>query len=373
MMRKVLFLTGTRADFGKLKPLIQTVRLAKDFEYVVAATGMHLDPRYGQTEIEILKSGFVNLESFSNTGDDDAMDLTLARTINGFSAVLKRHSPDLVVVHGDRVEALAGAITGALNNTLVAHVEGGEFSGTVDELIRHSITKLAHIHYVANDAARDVVLQLGESPDSIWLIGSPEVDIMLSPNLPSLAEVKSYYNIPFNAFSVLAYHPVTTEIDEVRQQVKELSAAISESGLNFVAVYPNNDHGSAIILEELRQLEFSSNVRLIPSIRFESFQTLLKSATFIIGNSSSGVREAGVHGTPAINVGTRQSGRSQHPLILNVEADRSLILAAMKTAVCLPRAQSMSFGDGRAAERFLKSLTSERLWQTPLQKEFQRT
>jgi UDP-N-acetylglucosamine 2-epimerase (hydrolysing) len=372
-VKKILFLTGTRADFGKLKPLIRGVADDASLDYLVVATGMHLDDRYGRTEIEIAKSGFHNSCAFSNTVTDNAMDLTLARTIQGLSPIVSNYSPDLVVVHGDRVEALGGAIVGALNNTRVAHVEGGEFSGTVDELMRHSVTKLAHVHYVANESARDVILQLGEHPDSVWTIGSPEVDLMLGSDLPSLSSVRAYYEIEFEEFALFAFHPVTTELDDIQSQVTAVAEAVRMSGTNFVAVYPNNDHGSEVILDELLKLDNSSKVRLIPSVRFESFQTLLKHAQFILGNSSSGVREACVHGTPAINVGTRQIGRNSHPLIIDVPASTAVILEAIKHVQTLPRSPSLVFGDGKSKQRFVESLHTERLWKTPIQKVFHRT
>ncbi|MBJ7368655.1 MAG: UDP-N-acetylglucosamine 2-epimerase (hydrolyzing) [Ilumatobacteraceae bacterium] len=372
-MKKILFLTGTRADFGKLKPLIRGVASDPGLDFLIAATGMHLDDRYGRTEIEITKSGFEKLISFSNSGNDNAMDLTLARTIQGLSPIIADYSPDLLVVHGDRVEALAGAIVGALNNVRVAHIEGGEFSGTVDELMRHSVTKLSHIHYVANESARDVVLQLGEHPNSVWMIGSPEVDLMLGSDLPNLAGVRSYYEIPFDTFALLAFHPVTTELGNLTTQVKALTEAVRRCGDNFVVVYPNNDHGSDIVLTELLTLGTSPNVRLIPSVRFEAFQTLLKHAQFILGNSSSGVREACVHGTPAINIGSRQVGRNPHPLVLDIDATTDAILHAIAQAKQMTRAPSLVFGDGKSAHRFLDSLHSERLWSTPVQKVFHRT
>lgn len=372
-MKKVLFLTGTRADFGKLKPLIRGVANDPALDYLVVATGMHLDDRYGRTEVEIIKSGFTQMVSFSNSGISNSMDLTLARTIEGLSPIISSRAPDLLVVHGDRVEALAGAITGALNNTLVAHVEGGEFSGTVDELMRHSVTKLSHIHFVANESARDVVLQLGESPNSVWTIGSPEVDVMLSSELPDLTSVRKHYDIPFSLFAILAFHPVTTELGNIHSQISALTTVIRNSNLNFVVIYPNNDHGSEIIIGELMSLRNRNNVRLIPSVRFEAFQTLLKHAQFIIGNSSSGVREAGVHGTPAINVGSRQSRRISHDLIIDVSAESTALVKAIDQALSMVRAPSMVFGDGNSAQRFIRSLHSDALWNTPIQKIFYRT
>ena len=372
-MRRILFLTGTRADFGKLKPLIQIVSQAPEFEYLIAATGMHLDDRYGRTEGEIIKSGFTHLVSFPNQGSDYSMDVTLARTVTGLSPIVKSFRPDLLVVHGDRVEALAGAITGTLNNYLVAHIEGGEFSGTVDELMRHAITKLAHVHFVANDAARNVLLQLGESPHSIFTIGSPEVDLMIGTSLPDLKSVKEYYAIPFDKYALLAFHPVTTEEQLLQQQIDALLEATEQSGDNFVAVYPNNDHGSEIILKSLLRYQNSRHVRIIPSIRFEAFQTLLKNALYIVGNSSSGVREAGVHGTPAINVGTRQSGRNLTSQVRNVKGTAEDILLAIADAKTRRRSSQFIFGDGQSAKRFLECLLSESVWQIPLQKIFFRT
>jgi len=165
--KKIVFLTGTRADFGKIKSLIQILQDTEGFEPHIFITGMHLDKKYGYTYLEIEKSGFENLFSFSNATSEHSMDLTLAKTIQGFSNYTKTIHPDMIIVHGDRVEALAGAIVGSLNNILVAHIEGGEVSGTIDELIRHSVSKLSHLHFVSNELAKKRLIQMGELPDSI--------------------------------------------------------------------------------------------------------------------------------------------------------------------------------------------------------------
>ena len=154
--RKILFLTGTRADFGKLKPLISRVRDCEDFQYEIFVTGMHMLSRYGHTYLEIPKSGFDRYFLHINQHDavDQQMDMVLAHTVLGLGNYVREFTPDLLVIHGDRIEALAGAIVGGLNNILVAHVEGGEVSGTIDELIRHSVSKLSQLHFVANEEAR---------------------------------------------------------------------------------------------------------------------------------------------------------------------------------------------------------------------------
>ena len=166
-MKKVLFLTGTRADYGKLKSLMNIIEKSTSFQCSIFATGMHTLSRYGNTVNEIYKNGFQDIHTYMNQIKGDGMDIILANTIHGLSRYVHENRPDLIVVHGDRVETLAGAIVGTLNNILVAHIEGGELSGTVDELIRHSVSKLAHIHFVANAKAADRLKQLGEDSANI--------------------------------------------------------------------------------------------------------------------------------------------------------------------------------------------------------------
>ena len=151
---------------------------------------------------------YLNQDPFGSSG----MDLALANTIQGLGHYVREFSADLIVVHGDRIEALAGATVGALHNILVAHIEGGEVSGTVDELLRHAISKLSHLHFVANQESRNRLMQMGEQPDAVFVIGSPDIDVMLSGSLPSLNEVKSHYEIPFDDYCIFIYHPVTTEL-----------------------------------------------------------------------------------------------------------------------------------------------------------------
>ena len=161
-IKKIVFLTGTRADFGKLKSLIEILNRHQQFEVHIFATGMHLDKKYGYTVHEIEKCGYPNIYKYINHDKESMMDITLSRTIEGFANYIRLIQPDLIVVHGDRIEALAGATVGALNNILVTHIEGGELSGTVDELIRHAVSKLSHTHFVANFEAKKRLMQMGE-------------------------------------------------------------------------------------------------------------------------------------------------------------------------------------------------------------------
>ncbi|MBF6609386.1 MAG: UDP-N-acetylglucosamine 2-epimerase (hydrolyzing) [Flavobacterium sp.] len=370
-MKRIVFLTGTRADFGKIKSLITILELHPDFEVFVFVTGMHLQKEYGYTLIEIERCQFGNVHTFYNHTHEATMDLTLAKTIEGFSSYIKECVPDMIVVHGDRVEALAGAITGSLNNILVAHVEGGEVSGTIDELIRHSTSKMSHIHFVSNDLAKSRLIQMGELSESIFTIGSPDVDTMFSPNLPSLETAKEYYDISFDDYSVAMFHPVTTEAEKMHEYARDFVMALLDDDRNYIVVYPNNDLGSRSIIEAFESFKSSPRFRVFPSLRFEYFLTLLKNAAFIIGNSSAGVREAPYYGLPIINIGTRQQNRSVQSDIINcgygVDEIKKALLEVGSRAKLEVRAD---FGTGNSAALFLETLVNSQIWQLNHQKQF---
>lgn len=370
-MKKILFLTGTRADFGKIKPLISILEKQQGFEVFVFVTGMHLQEEYGYTVIEIQRCNFKNVYKFENYTHESTMDLTLAKTIGGLSAYIKTIQLDMIVVHGDRVETLAGAIVGSLNNILVAHIEGGELSGTVDELIRHSVSKLSHIHFVSNDEAQKRLIQMGEVEETIFVIGSPDIDSMFSKELPCLDVVKKYYEIPFRTYAIMMFHPVTTEAKEMQEYTNNFVDVLLKDTHNYVVIYPNNDLGSKDIIEAYGKLKSNSRFRVFPSLRFEYFLTLLKNSQFIIGNSSSGIREAPYYGIPIINIGTRQQNRAVNADIINIDYSNSSISSALKK---IDKHQVKitynDFGAGNSTQLFLNSLKQNDIWNINHQKQF---
>lgn len=370
-MKKVAFLTGTRADFGKLKSLITAVDQSPALDYAIFATGMHLMDLYGRTVIEIEKAGFKNIYTASNTTSETSMDLTLARTIEEFSAFVKETQPDLIVVHGDRVETLAGAITGSLNNILVAHIEGGEISGTVDELLRHAVSKMSHIHFVSNDIAARRLLQMGELDASIFNIGSPDLDILFSDQLPALQTALDYYEIQFKEYALALYHPVTTNKNN-KQDAQHFVDALLQDATNYIVIYPNNDLGSQDILEEYARFrESGTRFKLFPSLRFEYFITLLKHADFLIGNSSAGIHESPYLGTPTVNIGRRQENRDvDNHAIIHTSNDVLSILQGIDKAKQQQIAPRKTYQKVTAAQRFIKVLEQEQLWQIDQQKQF---
>jgi len=369
--KRILFLTGTRADFGKMKTLMLDVESNPSFENHIFITGMHTLKLYGNTSNEVKRAGFKNTYTYVNQIVGEPMEVILATTISGLSRYVHELQPDMIVIHGDRVEALAGAIVGSLGNILVAHIEGGELSGTIDELIRHSVSKLSHLHLVANKNAQDRLIQMGESRDSVHVIGSPDIDVMISKDLPSLKTSKEYYELPFDNYGVVLFHPVTTEYKDMRVIARDFVDALLESDRNYLVVYPNNDSGCKFILEEYRRLEADDRFRVAPSLRFEYFLTLLKNSDFIIGNSSAGIREAPFYGLPSVNVGTRQNNRFLHTSIVSVNYDTALILTAINTASSMRVCEKNDyFGSGNSTELFMNIINTPKTWETSVQKQF---
>lgn len=372
-MKKIVFLSGTRADWGKIKALVQKVKESKKFKYKIFACGMHLLELYGKTFIEIYKDGFDEVFLAKPYKHQEKMDLSLSECIKQFSHFVKEYKPDLIVVHGDRLEALSGAIVGAFNNILVAHIEGGEVSGTIDESIRHSISKLAHLHFVANNEAKKRLLQLGEREEDIFVIGSPDIDLMLG-DLPSMQEAENhYYQIkPFNGdYAIFLYHPVTTEEKNLQKNITQTLKALKKSALNYIVIYPNNDLGSKTILKAYKSLEGDPHFALFKSLKFEAFLTLLKNTRFIIGNSSAGIREAPIYAIPCINLGSRQEGRyKESEGIISVKESEKEILSAIERVKNLRLDSSLEFGAGESAKEFINVLENGEIWSKKLQKKF---
>ncbi len=370
-MRKILFITGTRADFGKLKPLIRAVTDIVEFTAEIFVTGMHLLPRFGSTWEEVVRSypeGTVH--PFVNQAPGDRMDTTLAKTVTGLSNYIQESQPDLIVVHGDRVEALAGAIVGTLSNIRVAHIEGGEVSGTVDEALRHAISKLSHWHFVSNEESRGRLLQLGENPSDIFVIGSPDIDVMDSPDLPPLEEALEHYNLEWDEYGVLIFHPVTTELENLKKHTREIMEALVASGDNIIVIESNNDSGSEIIRQVYAEYAEQDSLRFFPSMRFEYFLSVLREASYIVGNSSAGIREAPHFGVPALNVGSRQNNRVSARLVLNAQPSKEAILKGLRALRTLDKTPEHNFGIGGSAKKFAKILLLDSRWTKALQKQF---
>lgn len=372
MRKRILFITGTRADYGKIKSLIRAVDEDIDFEVFVFVSGMHLMPQFGNTYREIEKEHYENIYLAFGLALTNDMSYNLGDVICELSGYIQKTDIDMIVVHGDRIDALAGAIVGALKNVRVVHIEGGELSGTIDESIRHAISKFAHIHMVCNEEAKNRLIQLGEEDSRIYVIGSPDIDIMLSGDLPDFSVCKKRYAIPFDEYGILMYHPVTTEFECIADKIKKIVSAVLDSGDNFIVIYPNNDMGSEFILEEYKRLKNNKRFRIFPSIRFEYFLTMLKNAKYIIGNSSAGIRESEIYGIPSIDIGNRQNGRYSVNAIKNIQhvSENYAEIENAIQSVERYRYSGKHFGIGNSAQVFMNILHKEEIWEFDIQKKF---
>ena len=367
-IRKVCVVTGTRADYGKLFALTRHLGF-ENFSLSWFVTGMHMRQSYGLTSKEV-HLAHDNVYEYINHNDQDDLSNILIKTISGFKDFLSEVNPDAVVVHGDRVEALAVSIACANAYVRLIHVEGGEVSGTIDESYRHAISKFSHVHIVSSDDAAHRLRLLGEPAERIFPIGSPELDLHAENNV-KLSEVKARYNIEFTTYGIFIFHPVTSEIDALSATLERIAQGLVASGKQFVVIRPNNDPGQQLINDMLDSLP-KDKFRIIPSMRFAHFSSLLKNAALFVGNSSCGVREAPFLGVPSIDVGSRQSNRSKAASVLAFDPDNDgLLNQAILDSWNKRHNPDYSFGDGLSGQRFLNIMMDEDIWRLSLQKRFE--
>ncbi len=368
-MKKLLFITGTRADFGKIEPLAS---IAKNNGYHIYffVTGMHLLEKYGLTSIEVARVRGAKREEFINQMEGDSLEKILAKTIMGFSDYVKKIKPDMVLIHGDRVEALSAALVCASQNVRSTHIEGGEVSGTIDEVYRHCNSKLCTSHFVSSQSAKNRLVRMGEHPDRVFIIGSPELDTHKTKKPINLMDVLKYYEIPWENFGIFIFHSVTSEIQELKKQTSNICGALKKTNKNFVIIAPNNDPGSDLIFKEIGKLP-KERFKIIPSMRFNYFSVLLKNAKLLVGNSSAGVREAPFLGVPSINIGSRQKNRSFSRSVTNYSYQNNASLEEIiKKKWATKHGSDKSFGSGNSSEKFIKILGQNKIWSLKTQKTF---
>ncbi len=369
MQKNILFVTGTRADFGKLEPLAKLLH-NEGFDISFFITGMHMMSKYGKTTNEVKKFEGANFFEFENQRDNDSLEIILSKTILGFSEFVAEEKPDLVVIHGDRIEALAASLVCAMKYIRTAHIEGGEISGSIDEIFRHCNTKLCTTHFVSNKVAEKRVQSLGEQKSSIFTIGSPELDIHNEESDLSIIDVKKRYSISFDEYGIVIFHPVTSEIDTIGDQADALFKALKETKKKFIVISPNNDPGSEKIFSILDLLD-KNYFKIIPSMRFRYFSVLIKNASIFIGNSSAGIREVPFLGIVSIDIGSRQFNRSPSKNIVNLSPfDKESLVKTINEKWGLKTKKSKHFGAGKSRENFVRILKSSEYWEIPLQKTF---
>ena len=364
--RKICVITGTRADYGKLLPILKKIREDTDLELAIIATGMHFLDKFGYTVQEIESDGFdIDAPVRMIIEGDDGFSMTKSLGIGfyGISQAIEGIKPDIILVQGDRSEALIGAIIGAFTNIPVAHIEGGEVSGTVDESIRHAITKFSHIHFVSNKNSAERVLKLGERKEHVFIVGSPDLDIILNEDFFSKEKVEKELNIRLKQPTIIVLqHPVTTEADQASNQMRETMEALKELSLQVILIYPNADAGARGMIEVIKEYEGKYPwLRTVNNLNFKLFLSLMKYASVLVGNSSSGIREAPSYKLPAVNIGTRQKKREQSINVINTDYQKDKIVRAIKKALSPEFKEDIKdcaniYGDGKATERIINIL-----------------
>ena len=370
---EVAFFTASRADYGKLKPIISEVKKRK-IKFKIFITGMHLLSEYGNTKKHIIKDfGQKNLIIFKNQNFGDSQKLVFKNTVSKFTEVLGDKYFDCIFVHGDRIETLAAATVITFSNIKIAHIEGGELSGTVDEMIRHSVTKLSHLHFVTNTEAKNVLIKSGEDKKNIFVTGSPDIDLFARNLRPSIKEVKKRYGIKFSDYIISFLHPITTESKfEARKKALIYFNVIRQlKNQNVIQFLPNNDDNSGQILHILKKkLTNKPNIKILKSMRFEFYLTLLENCNFIIGNSSSAIMEAPYFNIASINVGDRQINRHGLDLVLNTPFSQKKILSLIKKVKKAKLKFKPIFGDGKSAKKIVDFLLSKKFSKIKIQKTY---
>ena len=368
MSRKICVVTGSRADYGLLRWVMQGIKDDPRLNLQVIATGMHLSPTFGLTYRMIEEDGFrvdAKVEILGSSDSPAAIAESMALALTGTAKALSELKPDLVVVLGDRFEIFAATAAALVSKIPIAHLHGGETTtGAFDEAFRHSITKMSHLHFVATDEYRSRVIQLGENPKSVYLVGGVGIDSIKNLTLLSKEELEAQLGIEFGAKSLLiTFHPVTLDAESPEHQMKELLAALSHlHDTTLIFTMPNADTGGHVLIKMIEEfVGQNENAKVFTSLGQLKYLSCISHVDGVVGNSSSGITEVPTFKKGTINVGDRQLGRIQAASVINCEPKEKDIERAIKTLYSLDFEQNLAaiknpYGEGGASSRVVKAL-----------------
>lgn len=378
-MRRIAVVTGTRADYGIMYYLLKAIQADSELELSLIVCGMHLSPEFGMTIKEIENDGFpiaarVDMLLSADTGG--AMAKSIGIGTIGIAQALEQLKPDILIVLGDRGEMLAAAIAAVHLNIPIAHIHGGEVTGTVDEMVRHAITKLSHIHLTATEDSARRIEKMGEEPDRIFVVGAPGLDYIKHASVISRDELaKKYPLLTRSPVLLVTYHPVTTELHYVKQQIEQLMEGLVYLKYPAIITYPNSDSGGRqivkIIESYIQRYEFMMAYRNIPQL---DYINLLRYVNVMVGNSSSGIIEAPSFKLPVVNIGTRQQGRLRACNVIDVEYGKDDIIKGIDRALHDEyfkkhlKECTNPYGDGNASQRIVDILKDIELSDSFIQK-----
>lgn len=362
--RKIFIVVERRADYSRYKPILQEMKADPFFEIYLVITGLCLLGIHGKDINYIKSDGFeinAELTMFNEVRPDTGGEMvrSMSRVMSSLVDELEKVKPDLVLSGFDIGANLAVTIAAAHMNIPVAHIQGGEVSGSIDESIRHAMSKFSHIHFPATEMSRQRLIRMGENPNNIYVVGCPSIDVIRKTPIVDSKILEKYFDLDFSQpILLLIQHPVTTEAQDSFNQIKKTVDAIKEVGVQTIVLLPNNDAGHSEIIKYIK----ASNLKWYPSLPTEIFINLYRNINALIGNSSSGIHETPTFGIPAINIGNRQQGRERAANVIDVSNDKDAIVCGIKKAfydndfINMVKKLDNPYGDGTSAEKIVSIL-----------------
>tara|TARA_B100000029_G_scaffold501771_1_gene575874 strand:+ start:2027 stop:3169 length:1143 start_codon:yes stop_codon:yes gene_type:complete len=377
MKKKILLVTERRADYSKLKPILNEIKNSKKLDYYLIVTGSHLLKEHGKTINEIRKDNFTihkKFRMYDSNGKDSGGDMvrSFGRAIIELSKIIENVKPDIILTGFDIGANLAAAIVGAHMNIHVAHIEGGEVSGTIDDSIRHATTKFAHLHFTSNKDATNRIVKMGENKKNVFTVGNPVLDNL--KNIPKINPkiLAKKYNLDLKKpFIILLQHTVTTEVNIQSKYITSIINAIKEINIQSIIISGNADAGSKNLLKIINQ----SKLNRFKTIPYIEFINLLKISSALVGNSSSGIIETPFLKIPTVNIGSRQSGRLKATSVINTTYNKNsikktilFVLNNKRFLTSLKSTKSL-YGNGNSAKKIIKILENLNLNNVSIQKQ----
>jgi UDP-hydrolysing UDP-N-acetyl-D-glucosamine 2-epimerase len=369
--RTIAVVTGTRAEYGILKPLLTKIRNSKYLKLELLVTGMHLLDKFGLTVNEIRKDGFeIRAEIpmyFGKSFTSGYYGKALARGIDKFTTILPKIKPDILIVLGDRLEPLSAVLAASILNIPIAHIHGGDKtnSGLIDESIRHSITRFSHIHFAPTEESKRRLMKMGEETRRIYNVGALNIDSIVNQNLIKKEVLYDKLHLNLNQNLILCiFHPVLLEQNNVASQMSKILEVLNKLKIQTILIFPNNDAGSRDIILEIEKHKEIPFIKIFPSLSHSEYISLLKYANVLIGNSSSGIIEATSLKLPVINIGTRNTGREHAENVIFVDVDKNEIEKAIDKALYDKKFRKIvnksinPYGNGKVSDKIVKILSN---------------
>ncbi len=375
--KKILIVTERRADYSRFKEILKEIK-KNNLTYILVVTGIHLENGFGKTINEIKQDGFKISHTFKifdkrylKNDDIGGMSRALSRCFKNLTQILEKEKPDFILSGFDIAANFALTTIGAHMNIPVAHIQGGEVSGNIDESLRHAMSKFSHLHFVSNLDAKKRLIKMGEDPKSIFSVGCPSIDALINTNQKSNSYMKKKYNIDVKKkFILVIQHPVTSEKKLIKKHIENIFKVLNSLKLNIFIILPNNDYGAKTVIKKIK----SSKIKFAKHLNLSEYKTLLKNCSLILGNSSSGIHDSATFKKPTVNIGSRQQGRFKGKNIIDVGYTPKEIKLGIKKALSKSFNKKIirfknPYGNGGSSKKIVKIIKSLNLSKIKLQKQ----